>query len=59
MRYERPETIHDATSLLAAATDSAFILAGGTDLLVKMQSDSFEAGLVIDIKSIAGMGDRD
>ena len=57
MRYERPETISDATALLAQATDRAFVLAGGTDLLVKMQNDDFEVGLVVDIKSIAGMGD--
>ena len=57
MRYERPETIMDATALLADAGDGAFILAGGTDLLVKMQNDDFEAKLVVDIKSIAGMAD--
>ena len=57
MRYERPETIADATALLAAAQDGAFVLAGGTDLLVRMQSDDFEADLVVDIKSIDGMGD--
>ena len=57
MRYERPETIQDATALLAGARDKAFVLAGGTDLLVRMQSDDFDAELVVDIKSIAGMGD--
>lgn len=57
MRYERPETIQDATALLAAAQDSAYVLAGGTDLLVRMQRDGFEAELVVDIKSIAGMTD--
>lgn len=57
MRYERPETIQDATALLAAAQDNAFVLAGGTDLLVRMQNDDFDAELVVDIKSIEGMGD--
>lgn len=57
MRYERPETIKDATALLAQASENAFVLAGGTDLLVRMQNDDFEADLVIDIKSIAGMAD--
>ncbi|MGD9295165.1 MAG: xanthine dehydrogenase family protein subunit M [Roseobacter sp.] len=57
MRYERPETIADATALLAGAKDGAFVLAGGTDLLVKMQNDDFEANLVVDIKSIDGMCD--
>ena len=55
MRYERPQTINDATSLLAEAQGKAFVLAGGTDLLVRMKSDDFEAGLVVDIKSIDGM----
>lgn len=55
MRYERPETIEDATTLLVNAKDKSFVLAGGTDLLVRMQSDAFEADLIVDIKSIAGM----
>jgi aerobic carbon-monoxide dehydrogenase medium subunit len=57
MRYERPETTSEATALLGSAKDRAFVLAGGTDLLVRMQNDDFEAELVVDIKSIAGMGD--
>ncbi len=56
MRYERPETLNDATSLLAEAQGTAFVLAGGTDLLVRMKNDDFDADLVIDIKSIDGMG---
>jgi carbon-monoxide dehydrogenase medium subunit len=57
MRYERPETIQDAAALLAAANDPAYVLAGGTDLLVRMQSDEFHADLIVDIKSISGMSD--
>ena len=57
MRYERPETIEDATRLLGAAKGGGFVLAGGTDLLVRMKSDDFDADLVIDIKSITGMCD--
>lgn len=55
MRYERPETSAAAAALLAGAQDSAFVLAGGTDLLVRMQNDDFEAELVVDIKAIDGM----
>jgi len=55
VRYERPETIEDATALLAGAGANSFVLAGGTDLLVRMQSDAFEADLIVDIKLIAGM----
>lgn len=57
MRFERPDTLEHATSLLAEAEGNAFVLAGGTDLLVRMRSDEFEAGLVVDIKFIKGMGD--
>ena len=57
MRYERPETITDATRLLAGAAERAFVLAGGTDLLVRMKNDDFEAELVVDIKAISGMTD--
>ena len=57
MRYERPETIEDATRLLGAAKGGGFVLAGGTDLLVRMKCDDFDADLVIDIKSITGMCD--
>jgi carbon-monoxide dehydrogenase medium subunit len=55
MRYERPETIEDATALLTSAEANSFVLAGGTDLLVRMQSDAFEADLIVDIKAIMGM----
>lgn len=54
MRYERPQTIEDATALMAGAEANAFVLAGGTDLLVRMQSDAFEADLIVDIKAISG-----
>lgn len=56
MRYERPETIADVTALLADVGGKAFVLAGGTDLLVRMKNDHFEADLIVDIKAIAGMG---
>jgi len=57
VRYERPDSLMDAVSLFAEAGDRAFVLAGGTDLLVRMKSDEFEADLVVDIKSIDGMGE--
>lgn len=55
MRYARPETFHDATEMLAGAGDNSFVLAGGTDLLVRMQNDAFDADLIVDIKSIPGV----
>lgn len=57
MRYERPETMAQAAALLQASPEKAYVLAGGTDLLVRMHSDEFEAKLVVDIKSIEGMSD--
>ena len=57
MRYERPDTIDNATRLLAETSGRAFVLAGGTDLLVRMKNDDFEADVVVDIKSIPGMQD--
>ena len=55
MRYERPRTIEDASELLASAEARSFVLAGGTDLLVRMQGDEFEADLIVDIKAIDGI----
>lgn len=53
MQYERPDTLQDASRLLAETKGTAFVLAGGTDLLVRLKSDHFEADLMVDIKSIA------
>jgi aerobic carbon-monoxide dehydrogenase medium subunit len=57
MRFESPATVKDAVALLAKEKGKAFILAGGTDLLVKMKAGMVEPDLVIDIKRIKGMGD--
>lgn len=54
MHYERPENLQDASRLLAETKGTAYILAGGTDLLVRSKSDHFSADLIIDIKSIPG-----
>ncbi len=55
LRYERPRSIRDATTLLAEARGRAYVLAGGTDLIVSMRTDTFEAGLLVDVKSIEGL----
>ncbi|MDJ0824917.1 MAG: xanthine dehydrogenase family protein subunit M [Rhodobacter sp.] len=57
MQYERPGTLQDASRLLVETQGTAFILAGGTDLLVRSKSDDFEADLVVDIKSVDGLED--
>ena len=52
MRYEAPTTTKEAAALLAKAKGKAFVLAGGTDLLVRMRSGMTEPDLVVDIKRI-------
>ena len=55
MRYEAPRTIESAVALMAGEKGSAQILAGGTDLLVRMKSGVVEPDLIVDIKRIDGM----
>jgi aerobic carbon-monoxide dehydrogenase medium subunit len=55
MRYEAPNTIKSAVTLLSKEKGLAYLLAGGTDLLVKMKSGTVEPDLVVDIKRISGM----
>ena len=53
MRYERPSTMKQASTLLAKEKGKAFILAGGTDLLVRLRTGFIEPDLIVDIKRIA------
>jgi carbon-monoxide dehydrogenase medium subunit len=55
MRYEAPTTIKEAAGLLAKAKGNAFVLAGGTDLLVRMKSGLTDPDLVVDIKRIPSL----
>ncbi len=55
MRYEAPQTLESAVALLAGEPGSAQILAGGTDLLVRLRSGIGEPDLIVDIKRIDGM----
>lgn len=52
MRYESPTTTREAANLMAKAKGKAFVLAGGTDLLVRMKSELIEPELIVDIKRI-------
>lgn len=56
MRYEAPTTTKEAASLLSKAKGKAFVLAGGTDLLVRMKAGMLEPDLVVDIKRIPAAG---
>lgn len=57
MRYEAPTSAKEAISLLAKEKGVAFVLGGGTDLLVKMKAGMVEPDLVVDIKHIKGLKD--
>ena len=52
--FHSPRTIADAAALLAAEP-GARVLAGGTDLIVQMQSGRLDPAAIIDLKSIAGL----
>ncbi len=57
MRFESPATTKEAVALLSKEKGKAFVLAGGTDLLVKMKAGILAPDLVVDIKRIKGMAD--
>ncbi|MGD0024381.1 MAG: FAD binding domain-containing protein, partial [Xanthobacteraceae bacterium] len=51
-RYEAPESLDSAVALLAAANGRARVFAGGTDVIVQMQTNLIEPELLVDIKRI-------
>src|SRR5437763_332750 len=53
LKYEAPNSLQAAVSLLAGATGAARVLAGGTDVIVQMETDLIEPQLLVDIKKIA------
>ncbi len=55
MRYESPATTKEVVALLAKEKGEAHVLAGGTDLLVRMKTGLTEPALVVDIKRIPDM----
>ena len=55
MEYAAPETTKAAVALLAKAKGSAHVLAGGSDLLVRMKGGFVEPDLIVDIKRIKVM----
>lgn len=52
MRYEAPESVEGAVSLLAGGGPRGRVLAGGTDLLVQLRAGVIAPDLVVDIKRI-------
>ena len=54
--YHRPQSLKEALSLLAKYKGTAAVLAGGTDLLVRMKENLQTPQAVIDIKQAKGLG---
>jgi CO/xanthine dehydrogenase FAD-binding subunit len=52
LRYEAPDTLQAAVALLAKESGPARVLAGGTDVIVQMETDLIEPALLVDIKKI-------
>ncbi len=57
MRYIRPLSMEDAVGLIAGSVGNAAILAGGSDLLVRMKGGFIEPDLIVDIKAIEGLSE--
>ena len=55
MKYRTPSTTKEAATFIKQAKGKAFVLAGGTDLMVRMKSGFIEPDLVVDIKQISAM----
>ena len=57
MHYARPNSMTEAVRLVAESKGNAFVMAGGSDLLVRMKGGQIEPNLIVDIKAIKGLGD--
>ena len=57
MHYARPSSLEEAIGLVAKAKGNALVMAGGSDLLVRMKSGFAEPDLIVDIKAISELGE--
>ena len=55
MQYLAPQKTADAVALLSKSKGNVHILAGGSDLLVRMKGGYIEPDVVVDIKHIKSM----
>lgn len=51
--YERPNSLADAVALIAAQDGEARLLAGGTDLIIRLRDGTIRPRTVVDVKGIA------
>ena len=57
--YERPASLAEAFALLAAHPDGgARLLAGGTDLIIRLRDGTFRPQVVVDVKDVAELDGR-
>ena len=57
MQFVQPNSVKEAVQLLTKEKGKAFVLGGGTDLLVKMKTGAVVPDLIVDIKKIKGLGE--
>jgi len=50
--YEKPTSLEEAGALLAQAEGNGCVLAGGTDLLLRIEAESIESHVLVDIKGL-------
>jgi carbon-monoxide dehydrogenase medium subunit len=50
--YARPSTLAEAIALLADRGPDARVLAGGTDLLIRLRDGSMTPSFVVDVKRV-------
>ena len=55
MKYQTPSTSKEAAGLMDSEPGQAFVLAGGTDLMVRMKGRFVQPDLLVDIKHISAM----
>ena len=54
-KIAEPRTVDEVAALLAEATESTAIIAGGTDLIDELKSGVATATLVVDLRGVAGL----
>lgn len=50
--YERPATVAEAVALLEAHGPEARVLAGGTDLIIRLRDGTLRLSVVVDVKAV-------